>query len=317
MAIVGGRTLGVTTTLSTESVALRLLQRAVRTGLLRRGYSWILRVLPSPLWGGDPLVVSTRVGLMTLSPGERSSSSLICLGYLPHEQRESEIVAGLARNCRIVMDIGAHFGWYARLCLQANRSLVVHAFEPDPKTFEYLRANLATSRAKAVLAAVADYDGDITLWRGATSDLNSVVRAVGKPLTVRAITLDEYASVEGLSEIDFVKCDVEGAELQIVRGAAKLIGSARPPIWMLEVLTTFLGEAGFQYEELISRLREGCARGVVYAHSPKARMLRVVHSLDDLEASNVFFVPCSRRDQFSAAISAIKNSSATGGLWNE
>jgi len=49
-----------------------------------------------------------------------------------------------------------------------------------------------------------------------------------------ATTLDTYASAKGLSRIDFIKADVEGAELGMLRGARAILGAAEPPVLLLE-----------------------------------------------------------------------------------
>src|SRR5882762_506392 len=125
------------------SPALRFLAWATRSGMVRRGYSWPLALLPSRIWGGDSIRARTQLGPMCLRTKDRSSSSLLFFGFLPHERRETSLVASLAANCRIMLDVGAQYGWYARLMAQAAPNGRVYAFEPDPITYKYLEQNLS------------------------------------------------------------------------------------------------------------------------------------------------------------------------------
>src|SRR5438132_1444500 len=227
------------------SPALRFLAWATRSGMLRRGYSWPLALLPSRVWGGESIRTRTSVGPMCLRTNDRSSSSLLFFGFLPHERRETSLIASLAANCRVMLDVGAQYGWYARLMAQAAPNGHVYAFEPDPITYTYLERNLSDlQNARSFNLAVGDEARDTTFWRARTSDLSSMVRRVGEPIQVRCCTLDGFCEEHRLDDVDFIKCDVEGGEELVLRGAHMLMSLAAPPIWMLEIIDTFLDETG-------------------------------------------------------------------------
>jgi len=50
-------------------------------------------------------------------------------------------------------------------------------------------------------------------------------------------TLDDYCYRKGISNISFIKCDVEGAEFSVLQGSEKLLSSKHSPIWQLEIFT--------------------------------------------------------------------------------
>ena len=141
-------------------------------------------------------------------------------------------------------DLGANIGFFslmaARLVGPAGR---VISFEPDPEIAARLRANLAynkfdhaTVEQKAVwssLKAVSFVRGDATTspdrglghverdhWSSATS------------ITVEAVSLDHYIAMHPAP--DFLKCDVEGAELAVFQGAARLLRE-RHPVLLVEM----------------------------------------------------------------------------------
>jgi hypothetical protein len=55
------------------------------------------------------------------------------------------------------------------------------------------------------------------------------------PVAVEAMTLDDYCEREGLTHIDFVKIDVEGAEFLVLEGATELLASKDAPVILFEV----------------------------------------------------------------------------------
>ncbi|MFV2116326.1 FkbM family methyltransferase [Micromonospora sp. LOL_025] len=128
------------------------------------------------------------------------------------------------------VDVGAWYGpWTARLLRRADR---VVAVEPTPPLARQLRA--AFPAAEVVEAAVSDHEGTASLYLpegGAivgTSSLEDPQQ--GDPVEVRRITLDSL----GLTDVRFVKLDIEGHELPALRGAAETVRRDRP-VLLIEV----------------------------------------------------------------------------------
>ena len=288
------------------SAALRFLAWATRSGILRRGYSWPLALLPSRIWGGQSIRIQTYVGPMCLRTSDRSSSFLLFFGFLPHERRETSLVASLAANCRVMLDIGAQYGWYARLMAQAAPNGHVYAFEPDPITYTYLERNLSDlQNARSFNLAVGDEARDTTFWRARTSDLSSMVRRVGEPIQVRCCTLDAFCEEHRLACVDFIKCDVEGGEELVLRGAHKLMGIPAPPIWMLEIIDAFLKETGSNPRSLLQILHSTCPEGKIFTQDARGRPFEINEFSDRILGNNIFFVPPGRLELFAQSAAAV------------
>ncbi len=135
----------------------------------------------------------------------------------------------------IAVDVGAHKGgytyWLSRSVGPGGR---VYAFEPQPALAEGLSRALAASGIGNVTVeplAVSDRSGEVVMTLpggrstcGATLEPREAARA---SFVVRAVALDEY--LERLpGRIGFVKCDVEGHELSVFRGAERILGAHRP-----------------------------------------------------------------------------------------
>jgi FkbM family methyltransferase len=126
---------------------------------------------------------------------------------------------------RNAVDAGANRGVYAYLI--ARRARHVYAFEPIPTLSSYLR-RARVSNVTVFTVALSDIAGEATLLVPAVdgeASLGSHVDPAGATaLPVRLARLDDFH----LDDIGFLKVDVEGHELQVLRGAAGTIQASRP-----------------------------------------------------------------------------------------
>jgi len=136
----------------------------------------------------------------------------------------------------IFIDIGAHAGAY---CIRAAKIIgergKVIALEPHPENFKLLLSNIAYNKLNNVIAlpvAASDADGISHLYVTAhgTGSHTLVKHEKNKyvsELIVRTVTLDSIIERFKLSRLDWIKIDVEGAELKVLRGGEKALKIAR------------------------------------------------------------------------------------------
>lgn len=182
--------------------------------------------------GGARLCVPANLGQLT---------AYILLEQEDWFEDEIRFVRRWLRPGMRAIDVGASFGVYtiamARAVGPGGR---VWAFEPTPATADFLQRNLDLNLCANVAlrrAAVSDRAGELPFAVGANSELNAVaVDGAGAldVMQVSAVTLDRSAAKEGWEEIDFIKLDVEGHELEAIRGGAEFL-AARSPLIMLEI----------------------------------------------------------------------------------
>ena len=136
-----------------------------------------------------------------------------------------------------VVDVGANYGVYTLAAARAvGREGRVWAFEPTPASAGYLERSLGMNEgipAKLLRLAVSDHAGEVPFLLKGSPEENAVATA-GAPgaIGVPAARLDDLAAEWG--EVDFLKLDVEGHELQAIRGGERFL-SERSPLVMLEI----------------------------------------------------------------------------------
>ena len=122
---------------------------------------------------------------------------------------------------RSVVDVGAHVGAFSCWVTCRAPSSRVVAFEPEPRNFSDLEANVSRNnlgeRVSLVNAAASSEDGVVELRvRGDDRQLSSLVASSGDAIPVRAVDLNQYVRTNLDGPIDLVKMDVEGAEWGIL-----------------------------------------------------------------------------------------------------
>lgn len=194
-----------------------------------------------------------------------------------------------------VLDIGANCGLYTLLashCVGARGR--VFAFEPSPRERKRLRTHLWLNRCTN--ARIAPYalgsrtsQADLYVVQGAQTGCNSLrppqIAEPVMPARVEIRALDDFLGAEKLSSVDFIKMDVEGGELEVLRGAAKLFQGPRLPALLLEVSDLRTAAWNYKAKEILHFLQE---HGYVFfSISAEGRLVPPSYSEDYLDTNLV------------------------------
>ena len=151
------------------------------------------------------------------------------------KEPESEYIIGRLRKGQVCVDIGANTGDYTHLFSRlVGPSGRVYSIEPNPGVFRILSKRVVLIRLKNVRChqiGLGEHVGVGKLIGGIvrpgnrafahllSSDMSSnhIVQEVA--LT----TLDNFATEQDTGHIDFIKCDVEGFELMVLRGGQNVL----------------------------------------------------------------------------------------------
>jgi FkbM family methyltransferase len=166
-------------------------------------------------------------------------------------------LASLGPNRGTALDIGANCGLYSYALAELYDRVI--AFEPNstvtkeleacrPTEVEIRHVGLSDSSRQETLYVPRSKEGRLlTGW--ASFDRNNLQERVGEvEVMVQTATLDSFR----LSDVSFVKIDVEGHEVAALRGAESCLQTNRPAVLIevrpetLDEVTSLLNQAGLQ-----------------------------------------------------------------------
>jgi len=134
------------------------------------------------------------------------------------------VLKDLAEPSRVFVDVGAHVGRYAIRLAKHFRKVV--AIEPIPRNVEILRKNIelnSVSNIEVLQIAAGDRRGRIEI-----SNAGSHSSVLDASTSKDKVYVDMYPLDEVIDRVDVVKIDVEGYEIEVVKGMRRIIAECRP-----------------------------------------------------------------------------------------
>lgn len=230
-----------------ESVGARL-SRVLPDGAVRR---WLRGA-----YRGAIHLASGGRGIVATLPGGETVRLLPSYRYVTWNPAEYEAFRAATSPGSVALDVGANAGAYAlvlgRWVSPGGR---VYAFEPASETFEglaaHVRLNGLESTVVPVRAAAAAHTGTAIFSVDGFSGANRLADGEGE--RVETVTIDDFCAREGIRP-SFIKIDVEGAELDVLRGARETIRAADNLALFVEMHPMIWPELGITPADLQAEL---------------------------------------------------------------
>ena len=164
----------------------------------------------------------------------------------------------------VMIDIGANIGRMTIPRILLGDFQLAYCAEPDPGNYACLVRNVADNHLTGLVLpdrlAIGATNGTVRLLRARSAGGHRVLGAgaeqQGDTIDVPSLTLDAWTERHAidLHQLSFVKVDAQGSEVDVLRGAGRVL-SCRHVAWQIEVEPQTLAERGLGIEDLFAALR--------------------------------------------------------------
>lgn len=153
------------------------------------------------------------------------------------------LVKGTKSKKKVLFDIGANRREYTKALLQNFPDAQIHSFEPARETYKTLKKNVRAENVKLnnfgisneISESILYYDKENSGWASLYNrQLDYFGVDFSKSETVRLDTLDHYCRENNVRHIDLLKLDIEGNELNALKGATELLAEKRIKVIQIE-----------------------------------------------------------------------------------
>jgi methyltransferase, FkbM family len=265
------------------------------------------------LFGYSDFLLNTDVSSVTLKDGrvavsfrsfpialfipkdDRSSVPIMAINFREYEKQYAFHMMEIMKGRRVFFDIGANVGYYSMIASKLYPHMQIYSFEPVPRTFCELEANVKLNEAENVRPipiALSDRVADAVIFydekeavAASFRDIRERKEAVAR-IDVKTTTLDVFCECNNVFP-DFIKCDVEGAELDVFKGSVEVLKHSKPIIFV-EILRKWCAKFGHRANDVLFFLKEF---GYVANVLKNGSVVPVFEITDETEDTNFIFIP--------------------------
>jgi len=256
---------------------------------------------------GEVILTTRAHGLSFICPElDFRSSAIETLNFKDYEKDCSQMMVNLINDGDTIFDVGTNMGWYSILFSALNRNSDIHSFEPVPKTFSAYLKNIQLNNSLNITAnhfGLSDAERDEYIYFYPQGSGNASLQNLSESQEVEKIpckfkTLDQYTSDNNCS-VDFLKCDVEGAELLVFKGGKETILKHKPIIFS-EILRKWSKKFEYNPNDIFDLFR---SMGYEGYFCQDGKLFQFAEMNESTVETNFFFLHldkhASRIDQFS------------------
>jgi FkbM family methyltransferase len=249
-----------------------------------------IEILPDML-----LFTFKSLNIQLEADGGARSAPFEILNFGSYEPQDESMAYVLIQNGDTILDIGAHIGWYSINFAKRFPVSKVYAFEPIEYTFEFLKRNIERNHLSNVIflnfgLSSREEEKDLYYFKGGSaiaSIENLIPHQNVKKIKCRLRPLDAILAELEMKSVNFIKCDIEGAELFMLQGAQKTIDKFKPVI-LIELYEEWCNKCGYSSKDIIVFLTS-MGYGLFQAIEGKLHNIESTKLVDN-ERYNYFFL---------------------------
>ncbi len=201
------------------------------------------------------------------------------------------------------IDVGANIGLMSLLAsTRVGGKGLVYSFEPSPETFSILTRNVEINGRENVRPfnlGLGSESGTSRLYRnmeygrGSASLVKKETQEESEGVEITCSTLDELVATHGVSKVKLIKIDVEGWELEVIKGGLNFFADENAPVVCVEYSDMFSTQGGEKveiYETLLHSRSDYKVFKLAKGKGAPSKLLEI-KSRDDLPShDNIFFM---------------------------
>jgi FkbM family methyltransferase len=261
-----------------------------------------------------PLLIDDSIEAECIKTIKMSNGSLMLIDLRNFEKEafftglyEPEIMdflSSILKPNSIVFDVGANIGFYSislgtKLKKVLNTSKI-YAFEPVQTNFQRLKHLIELNELTEIVTpfniALGNTKGEIPLrleGKGSTGNafwVRGDLETIDQPNQLSSITkLDNFVKENNIKKCDLIKVDIEGAELDFLRGGVEFINKCRPII-LSEFNPYFVKSFGYSFKDIFDLVSPW--RYTLYEKSRfKKSLIPIKNILSPQQIINVVIIP--------------------------
>jgi FkbM family methyltransferase len=169
-----------------------------------------------------------------------------------------KILAALDKNKKITcFDVGANIGYYSLMMTTSlnGKQHQIHSFEPNPYTFNFLINNIEFNNFKSIVPVklgLSNQTQELEIYYNKKNlgTANTFQNKGALSANISLVRCDDYCHQNSIENIDLIKVDIEGGELNFIRGASGIIKDSKNLTLIIEIVEQNCKNAGYRAVEL-------------------------------------------------------------------
>ena|SRR3990167_6809098 len=206
-----------------------------------------------------------------------------------YERSEMKYVFSHLKSPRTIVDVGANIGIWSIYLAKNYPNSEVMTFEPVNSSFFYLGKNLARNNITNVVAnsnALGEKEKYTNLYYYQETPGASSIKKTQNSNYIKEKTMVHRLDDYGFKDVDFIKIDTEGAELNVLKGGINTIKKYKPMI-LCEMMRKYTKLFGYHPDDIINFL---APLGYKCYYLYDNKLVQITRMSDKLLASNFFFL---------------------------
>jgi FkbM family methyltransferase len=235
---------------------------------------------------------------------DHRSAPLECINFNNYEEKELDIIMQILPKSGNFFDIGANIGWHSLIIAKNFKKIKVYSFEPIRKTYNFLIQNIKRNSIKNINPFNFGFYSEnklISFYTYKEGTGNSSIKNLSQRSTVKMQSchvkiFDNFINHKKI-KVDFIKCDVEGAELLVFLGAQKVLLKDKPIVFC-EMLRKWSKKYKYHPNEIILLFKKygyGCFKICKFIKQEnlglkKFRLKQIKKITNTTKETNFFFI---------------------------